>query len=683
MADAKSLSQWPFRSTLNNSEELGVKAEPTTLAGFTPDIIPLDQVSATPNEIAVSYKHFVSHAIDLEEKSTLVYLRAKAADAPHSTPPPKVDLYAMENHLVPWPQLLQLAQHVGSTELQVARKDVVVGAPIAYKPIPLQDTSRHATLIAVQNQVDPGFAALAKAVLNWRDLVKLVGKDDTVAFYNVVMADPCASHVKLTSRLELPDNEQSAVDLYIGLEAVSIPVENIEAILSVADKHKTHFTLGRQALVTLEIFNEEKLVFGDYSSVSIALFAVAHGGGPEGSETLIGAEHVVFDSNPRVKRLVRKYKPSSLRQGANSSESNNGAVPQFYFRATVEETAYTEKDAGASCSPDIQPVALTSNQSNYIYLRGYTTVPHKREYSNPDQIVNDYTSGGDPYVAIRKYDTTQDVSGTQQIIFDVPFLLSDLSPPPSGNDHYCLIAECKPNRTDQGEHDGMPPYKWPHEDTDQFETTAEYHTWIYHNRRVAQRNINFRCENDGESYNKRQSFSLASLKSYSPSETYNYGILAINCPIGSAIAMDSTDVDIVLATTPISTKIQHASAGFTGKPHSFTCQVNLHWYVKGYSKLQGQSLAGQLSVYGLTTSNAAKSKPRLAEDSEVGIPKPKKRQLHVGEAYPTVIVASRYRAPGRLRLGGAVRARRLTKRPRDKREAWQEFVLGRDTVVLG
>ncbi|KAF8146825.1 hypothetical protein K438DRAFT_2091849, partial [Mycena galopus ATCC 62051] len=638
----------------------GVKAEPTTLAGFTPDIIPLDQVSATPNEIAVSYKHFVSHAIDLEEKSTLVYLRAKAADAPHSTPPPKVDLYAMENHLVSWPQLLQLAQHVGSTELQVARKDgesLVVGAPIAYKPIPLQDTSRHATLIAVQNQVDPGFAALAKAVLNWRDLVKLVGKDDTVAFYNVVMADPCASHVKLTSRLELPDNEQSAVDLYIGLEVIlllsaslsrtlkqSFPSPTSTRLISPsAVKRLVPRALGGFSLpagftgeVTLEIFNEEKLVFGDYSSVSIALFAVAHGGGPEGSETLIGAEHVVFDSNPRVKRLVR----NSLRQGANSSESNNGAVPQFYFRATVEETAYTEKDAGASCSPDIQPVgnlpdpapkttfltkydvalnrqvALTSNQSNYIYLRGYTTVPHKREvrlffmpnsvflhpdqYSNPDQIVNDYTSGGDPYVAIRKYDTTQDVSGTQQIIFDVPFLLSDLSPPPSGNDHYCLIAECKPNRTDQGEHDGMPPYKWPHEDTDQFETTAEYHTWIYHNRRVAQRNINFRCENDGESYNKRQSFRSA--ESYSPSETYNYGILAINCQIGSAIAMDSTDVDIVLATTPISTKIQHASAGFTGKPHGFTCQVNLHWYVKGYSKLQGQSLAGQLSVYGLTTS---------------------------------------------------------------------------------
>jgi hypothetical protein len=75
----------------------------------------------------------------------------------------------------------------------------------------------------------------------------------------------------------------------------------------------------------------------------------------------------------------------------------------------------------------------------------------------------------------------------------------------------------------------------------------------------------------------------------------------------------------------------------------------------------------------------------------------------VGEEYPNVIVSSKHRVPGRLRLGGAIKARRLTKRPKIERsflaeessesssddtssgsgEIWEELEMGKDEVRLG
>ena len=43
-------------------------------------------------------------------------------------------------------------------------------------------------------------------------------------------------------------------------------------------------------------------MFGDYSSISIVVYAAGSNG-----DVLLGAEHLVFDSNPRVKKLARSY----------------------------------------------------------------------------------------------------------------------------------------------------------------------------------------------------------------------------------------------------------------------------------------------------------------------------------------------------------------------------------------
>ena len=61
---------------------------------------------------------------------------------------------------------------------------------------------------------------------------------------------------------------------------------------------------GFEGNVTLEVFNADLKVFGDYSSISIAVYAASPAG-----EVLLGAEHLVFDSNPCVKKLARSYNP--------------------------------------------------------------------------------------------------------------------------------------------------------------------------------------------------------------------------------------------------------------------------------------------------------------------------------------------------------------------------------------
>jgi len=135
---------------------------------------------------------------------------------------------------------------------------------------------------------------------------------------------------------------------------------------------------GFEGNVTLEVFNDDLKVFGDYSSISIVVYAVDSAG-----DVLLGAEHLVFDSNPRVKRLARSYNANifstqefqaassivAQNQGIVSSlfsrvaglirmpftastayESNLATFP-FYFRGTLTDTATFPRSGNPSGSP--------------------------------------------------------------------------------------------------------------------------------------------------------------------------------------------------------------------------------------------------------------------------------------------------------------------------------------------
>ena len=145
--------------------------------------------------------------------------------------------------------------------------------------------------------------------------------------------------------------------------------------------------------VTLEVFNGDLKVFGDYSSISIVVYAV--GSANEG-DVLLGAEHLVFDSNPRVKKLARTYNAnifstqevqaaatqnqgivSSLFSGiagvikrpfTGSTASNLAAAPPFYFRGTLADNGAFPRTGNPAGSPGTLISFPSSNTSKSVNL---------------------------------------------------------------------------------------------------------------------------------------------------------------------------------------------------------------------------------------------------------------------------------------------------------------------------
>ena len=96
---------------------------------------------------------------------------------------------------------------------------VAVGvAPIVYSPIPIssQDGHSHATLIATTATPYKEFSV--PPVKNWRDLVQNIGKNTSLAFYNVQTADSCSRKTTLKTKFRLIENQAAHVELFFGLE---------------------------------------------------------------------------------------------------------------------------------------------------------------------------------------------------------------------------------------------------------------------------------------------------------------------------------------------------------------------------------------------------------------------------------------------------------------------------------
>ncbi|KAG0693072.1 hypothetical protein DFH29DRAFT_881742, partial [Suillus ampliporus] len=338
------------------------------------------------------------------------------------------------------------------------------------------------------NQLRSPPLPVASKVNNWRDLVQYVGKNDSLAFYNVTSADPRPQRVTLTTKLQLLENEASFVDLYLGLETVGVPAKGIEASLHVADNLSTSFTIGRQAIdptkefgqplrlpagfngtVTLEVFNDNNEIFDEYSSISIVLYAVNNLGSDASSHILLGAEHVFFDHNPRVKQLIRKYSPSFLR----ADTSQTATTPEFYFRDKLGDTSAFPR-SGIS---NIQPMGKQPLLNPAVQLSDENT-----DYSSA--AASCITVGGNNYIYMRAH-TTSPHAG------EMPPAL------PAGNVHYCLIGECKPSLTEKEKEEGLPPYKWPHEDATAIVTASEFVTWVNSEPCVSQRNMCYQSGSGG------------------------------------------------------------------------------------------------------------------------------------------------------------------------------------------
>lgn len=156
----------------------------------------------------------------------------------------------------------------------------------------------------------------------------------------------------------------------------------------------------------------------------------------------------------------------------------------------------------------------------------------------------DHDTGGDPQTAIRTYNTQSEESPSP-ILFSEPFNFSDPPPPPPSSDHYCLVAECKPDGTDS---DGE-SYVWPHEEAGDFATGGEYAAWLYNQPYVCQRNISYASNPNAPSQVFYTTFTIP--PGFSSAENWQFELRAVNCPPGSYVEMDSSDADIAVANLAI------------------------------------------------------------------------------------------------------------------------------------
>lgn len=616
--------------------------DPQVLAAFSPDIIPLGQTQPDHEDLIISYDHFIAHDIDTDEAKTHIYLRGKAViNKAVGGVETQVSLKAIPNELILWPQAWTSAADLGQVVLKASKDGEVVATetPISYNPT--QGLGRHDTFIAKATSKNAPLEDLVPKVQNWRDLVKYIGQDPTLATYNVVFADPCSTNVSLTTRLRLFDNKADSVDMVFGIEAVGIPAKNIDASLSCfgATPDYIPFSFGHQRVhitpstllstkatvpvnfdgtVTLNVFNDTQQTFADYSSISLIAYAVTVVDGQE-TFTTLGAEHVVFHSNIRVKKLLRKYEVA-----------NDGPFYPFYFRDNLSDGPDFPRGGDAYTSPDIQPLGVvpdpdvTSNlgpenymvdvsnkrnevlhgdNSNYIYVRATTAAPtsgqvrlyvipnatllHPSQYDQTGNIVWDYNENSEPRVAVRSY-STDATDAPNPILLPEPFNCADRPPPPAGSDHYCLVAECKP--------DGIGPdgfeYTWPHLQAGEFRTAAEFTAWVQNEPYVAWRNVTYVSNPNAASQILRTSFTIP--ETFTPADLWTFQVRAIKCPPGSAVSMDSSDPLVQLSPLTITIPDEAAGPVFSGKNPGFNCQVAIRWFANGKEPQTGQRVEGNL-----------------------------------------------------------------------------------------
>lgn len=653
----------------------------TTLAAFSPDIIPLDQVKASAAQLVSSYNDFIAHSIDLDEPTTLVYIRGKQSEA--SANLALANLRAVPNELVLWPQVWETASVIGHTGFGLNSTYIAVGgAPIQYSPIPISGEGHsHATLVATVGGPNEAFSV--PPVKNWRDLVEHVGKNTSLGFYNVETADPTSRQIKLVTKFRLLEDKAAHVELFFGLEIMGIPSSGIDASLKVvgtsSDKTGFSFAIDRQPLsrtevygkrvkvpsgyegnVILEVFNVSGQVFGDYSSISLVVYAV-----DSAREVLIGAEHLVFDTNPRVKKLALSY-------------AANPPGP-FYFRTSISDNGIFPRSGNPAYAPDIQPLgqvqdpnpALTLGNfsvdvttkrkinlfidgSNYIYLRGTTVrassgqtrlfyLPagvnlHPSLYTQPSHVVFDADDNGNPVTAFRRYKT----AAAQQVVLTTPFTLDNIPQP----GHYCMISECLPDGQTQ----------WPHEKVSNFGTAAEFVAWILSEPCVCWRNAEVVSNPDPDTQTLQSSFTVP--PGYSATDIFQFQVQATDCPIGSSFSVTSDDPAIRFPKTPITTNPTIASSQFTGKSPGYSVQVTIHWFANGQAVQSGQTLNAVLIQIVPQTAILAQVASASQVDENKAINTKGLLTTHVGKSYPNLVDPNATK-DGRLKIGGAIRARSL------------------------
>ncbi|KAH9486048.1 hypothetical protein JR316_0000112 [Psilocybe cubensis] len=663
----------------------------TKATAFTPDIIPQFGNTVDPALLIDEYDQFIGLPVQPSERNN-IYVRGKTTSNVVPGSKTAIVLRAVPSELILWPQAWNKVTPTGPGPLvidsSIPNKVVTLSTPFQFSPsnlcgfnfaliatqTPLPETKRNTRLRDTLPPPPPD----AK---NWRELVNFFNTDTSTVYYNVVVADPNAPVISVSTRLRVVDNGSDPLNFRITIETSIMPEGTFVSLSSstglislqktrLADDIGVRVKLapGFDDIITLCIFPDPKGIIETFAWVSLQASiippqTVNSGATPISKVVLLGALNIIFHDDAatnlkhaspaanQLKKLVEtvnmgeRSEVPHAQAGTITSQSTNvtGAANGWWFRDAIGDHNLFPRTASLCHSPDIQPVGITprsdsqqilggSNANtdwtdanrvviqqgapNYIYVRGNCTLGsdypvQMRLFCVPSALllyppmysqfsVTDADDHSNPFVAIRNITST---SYNSFNVVDTAFDLLNPQRPPSGSDHYCLIAETRSPTTENPDPD------WPHEDTGSFSSGAGFNTWIGSTPTVCWRNVGYKT--GGAQVICSTNVTIpAGL--YSSSTQWTLEVDADNAPVGSAWSLTGNGpsipgVNIGFAQTTITAPNMVEGCHFTGLPATgYSFSVVLQWFSNG--KTPGNNMKFSFLLYTTQRTTSANGK---------------------------------------------------------------------------
>ncbi|PPQ90008.1 hypothetical protein CVT25_009648 [Psilocybe cyanescens] len=548
----------------------------TKALAFTPDIIPHFGNDLDKATLISEYDQFISLPLQPYETNH-IYIRAATTSSVAPGARSAVVLRAVPSELILWPQAWNTKKALGPGPLvfnKLTPNDIVAHhIPFHFNPSSMGGF--HYALIATQASIPSSFdprgsdrlrdilPAPPSDVKNWREFLNFINNDTSTAYYNVVVADPRASVISVSTRLHVVDDGTSDLNFNIIIESSSMP-DGTHVTLSspsgIINMGKTplsdnsdvgvHVSLppGFNDTITIAVYPPSGVLIETFAWVSLQASVVVDsssqsGGIPITNVYLLGAQNIVFHDDAttnlnfaspasnKLRKLLQlagagtPVKPVQDTLHIASTANVTGSATGWWFRDALNDTNNFPRTNTVYHSPDIQAVGdsplsdptatlgganankdytdansivISQGKPNYTYVRGNSTLGNYdveiHLFCIPNNLVlypatyskwavNDVDEKGNPIIATR----TIIASATSLNVLDNPFDILDPIELPSGNDHYCLVAETRHPTAEN------PDPNWPHEDTGSFDSSASFNNWVGSTPTVSQRNITFRA----------------------------------------------------------------------------------------------------------------------------------------------------------------------------------------------
>ncbi|PPQ82610.1 hypothetical protein CVT25_007124 [Psilocybe cyanescens] len=417
----------------------------TKATAFSPDIVPHFGNKVDPALLISEYNQFINLPLQPNEINN-IFIRGQTASTVATGDKTAVVLRAVPSELILWPQVWNKTtpQGPGPLVINSSTPNTVVASGTPFTLTPSNLGGFNYALIATQAPVPEIVNAKTRLrdalppppadAKNWQDLVNFFKNDTSTVYYNVVVADPKAPVISVSTRLQVVDDGTNPLNFRITIESSTMPAGTAVSLSSpsgqinlaktpLSDDIGVHVNLapGFDDTITLNIFPDADAVIETFAWVSLQASIVVSqtsppGGIPISDVILLGAQNIVFHDDAttnlrhaspaanKIKQqaqLLKTETPVKLTEETVDVANITGSATGWWFRDEMGNPNLFPRTTSVYSSPDIQPigtaprsdvetllgganantdwsaanaVGISQGAPNYIYLRGNCTL---------------------------------------------------------------------------------------------------------------------------------------------------------------------------------------------------------------------------------------------------------------------------------------------------------------------